>query len=150
MLSTYEAISQDVTILCEPTRWARAGQLSAAALTGYRLPAAQALVAAGREVHAIMGVVPKSCCCLRISSVPFWTTITSTSPQTTQFSWREGRCNCTSRASSQDKQVDRAFCAGPVPMMKFSSTHCREVRHTYHRASEPNHGHLALVCALPC
>ena len=123
MLSTYEVgdFLQDVTgPLGEPTemgegKWAVIGGLAIA------FPVARQLVAAGREVHAIMGARTKE---LLLLEDQFRSILDDDHIHITTDDGSLGEKGVVTAPLErllQDKQVDRVFCVGPVPMMKFST-----------------------------
>ena len=124
MLSTYEVgdFLQDVTgPLGEPTemgegKWAVIGVGLAIAF-----PVARQLVAAGREVHAIMGARTKE---LLLLEDQFRSILDDDHIHITTDDGSLGEKGVVTAPLErllQDKQVDRVFCVGPVPMMKFST-----------------------------
>ncbi len=126
MLSTYEVgdFLQDVTgPLGEPTemgegKWAVIGGGVGLAIA---FPVARQLVAAGREVYAIMGARTKE---LLLLEDQFRSILDDDHiPITTDDGslGEKGVVTAPLERLLQDKQVDRVFCVGPVPMMKFST-----------------------------
>mgnify|MGYP000305115644 FL=1 len=125
MLSTYEVgdFLQDVTgPLGEPTemgegKWAVGGGVGLA----IAFPVARQLVAAGREVHAIMGARTKE---LLLLEDQFRSILDDDHIHITTDDGSLGEKGVVTAPLErllQDKQVDRVFCVGPVPMMKFST-----------------------------
>ena len=122
MLSTYEVgdFLQDVTgPLGEPTemgegKWAVIGGGVGLAIA---FPVARQLVAAGREVHAIMGARTKE---LLLLEDQFRSILDDDHIHITTDG-EKGVVTAPLERLLQDKQVDRVFCVGPVPMMKFST-----------------------------
>ena len=126
MLSTYEVgdFLQDVTgPLGEPTemdegKWAVIGGGVGLAIA---FPVARQLVAAGREVHAIMGARTKE---LLLLEDQFRSILDDDHIHITTDDGSLGEKGVVTAPLErllQDKQVDRVFCVGPVPMMKFST-----------------------------
>ena len=126
MLSTYEVgdFLQDVTgPLGEPTemgegKWAVIGGGVGLAIA---FPVARQLVAAGREVHAIMGARTKE---LLLLEDQFRSILDDDHIHITTDDGSLGEKGVETAPLErllQDKQVDRVFCVGPVPMMKFST-----------------------------
>ena len=126
MLSTYEVGDslQDVTgPLGEPTemgegKWAVIGGGVGLAIA---FPVARQLVAAGREVHAIMGARTKD---LLLLEDQFRSILDDDHIHITTDDGSLGEKGVVTAPLErllQDKQVDRVFCVGPVPMMKFST-----------------------------
>ena len=126
MLSTYEVgdFLQDVTgHLGEPTemgegKWAVIGGGVGLAIA---FPVARQLVAAGREVHAIMGARTKE---LLLLEDQFRSILDDDHIHITTDDGSLGEKGVVTAPLErllQDKQVDRVFCVGPVPMMKFST-----------------------------
>ena len=126
MLSTYEVgdFLQDVTgPLGEPTergegKWAVIGGGVGLAIA---FPVARQLVAAGRKVHAIMGARTKELLLLedQLRSILDDDHIHITTDDGSLG--EKGVVTAPLERLLQDKQVDRVFCVGPVPMMKFST-----------------------------
>lgn len=126
MLSTYEVgdFLRDVTgPLGEPTemgegKWAVIGGGVGLAIA---FPVARQLVAAGREVHAIMGARTKE---LLLLEDQFRSILDDDHIHITTDDGSLGEKGVVTAPLErllQDKQVDRVFCVGPVPMMKFST-----------------------------
>ena len=126
MLSTYEVgdFLQDVTgPLGEPTEM---GEGKWAVIVGgvglaIAFPVARQLVAAGREVHAIMGSRTKE---LLLLEDQFRSILDDDHIHITTDDGSLGEKGVVTAPLErllQDKQVDRVFCVGPVPMMKFST-----------------------------
>ena len=126
MLSTYEVgdFLQDVTgPLGEPTemregKWAVIG---GGVGQDIAFPVARQLVAAGREVHAIMGARTKE---LLLLEDQFRSILDDDHIHITTDDGSLGEKGVVTAPLErllQDKQVDRVFCVGPVPMMKFST-----------------------------